>query len=86
MPQNYSSIMSDTIQDIKLANDLGAVAGRDGVQNEHGVDLLIGGHDHIYYVRHPIDCCFAHHADHSLDWQRCRVLGGASGRSWSSGN
>ncbi|GFZ51509.1 hypothetical protein JCM24511_09276 [Saitozyma sp. JCM 24511] len=32
--------------DIRLANELGAVAGRKGVENEHGVDLLIGGHDH----------------------------------------
>ncbi|KAJ9106431.1 hypothetical protein QFC21_001577 [Naganishia friedmannii] len=32
--------------DIELANQLGAVNGRD-VANEHGVDLLIGGHDHI---------------------------------------
>jgi hypothetical protein len=23
------------------------VAGRMGVENEHGVDLLIGGHDHV---------------------------------------
>lgn len=34
-------------QDIRLANELGAVAGRKGVENEHGVDLLIGGHDHV---------------------------------------
>ncbi|KAJ9115326.1 hypothetical protein QFC24_007035 [Naganishia onofrii] len=32
--------------DIELANQLGAVKGRD-VADEHGVDLLIGGHDHI---------------------------------------
>ncbi|WWC64228.1 uncharacterized protein I303_106837 [Kwoniella dejecticola CBS 10117] len=36
--------------DIRLCNELGAVAGKDGVENEHGVDLLIGGHDHIYYI------------------------------------
>ncbi|WWD20985.1 hypothetical protein CI109_105465 [Kwoniella shandongensis] len=36
--------------DIRLATELGAVAGKVGVENEHGVDLLIGGHDHIYYI------------------------------------
>lgn len=36
--------------DIKLANELGAVANKPGVENTHGVDLLIGGHDHIYYI------------------------------------
>jgi 5'-nucleotidase len=30
--------------------ELGAVADRSGVENEHGVDLLVGGHDHIYYI------------------------------------
>lgn len=34
-------------QDIRLANELGAVADKPGVENEHGVDLLIGGHDHV---------------------------------------
>lgn len=33
-----------------MANELGAVADRDGVENEHGVDLIIGGHDHMYYI------------------------------------
>jgi hypothetical protein len=37
------------MQDVDLANELGAVKGRD-VRNQHGVDLLIGGHDHMYYV------------------------------------
>jgi hypothetical protein len=37
-------------QDIKLANELGAVADYKGVENTHGIDLAIGGHDHIYYV------------------------------------
>jgi 5'-nucleotidase len=32
--------------DIDLANELGAVEGKD-VASEHGVDLLIGGHDHV---------------------------------------
>ncbi|WVW79106.1 hypothetical protein I302_101071 [Kwoniella bestiolae CBS 10118] len=36
--------------DIKLCNELGAVADKPGVEDEHGVDLLIGGHDHIYYI------------------------------------
>ncbi|BEJ13733.1 hypothetical protein CspHIS471_0309070 [Cutaneotrichosporon sp. HIS471] len=35
--------------DIQLAKELGAVKGRD-TQNEQGVDLIIGGHDHIYYI------------------------------------
>lgn len=34
-------------QDIRLANEIGAVANKPGVENEHGVDLLIGGHDHV---------------------------------------
>jgi 5'-nucleotidase len=33
-----------------LANELGAVADKEGVENTHGVDLIIGGHDHIYYI------------------------------------
>ncbi|KAK4685256.1 hypothetical protein P7C73_g4898, partial [Tremellales sp. Uapishka_1] len=33
--------------DIELANQLGAVQGKEGVENEQGVDLLVGGHDHI---------------------------------------
>lgn len=37
-------------QDIDLANALGAVANKKDVENEHGVDLIIGGHDHIYYI------------------------------------
>ncbi|ORX38934.1 Metallo-dependent phosphatase-like protein [Kockovaella imperatae] len=36
--------------DIKLANELGAVQDIDKVEDKHGVDLLIGGHDHIYYI------------------------------------
>ncbi len=36
------------VQDIDLANTLGAV--KDADSSKHGVDLLIGGHDHIYYV------------------------------------
>ncbi|TXT08774.1 hypothetical protein VHUM_02902 [Vanrija humicola] len=35
--------------DIWLSNELGAVAGKN-VENEHGVDLIIGGHDHVYYI------------------------------------
>ncbi|OWZ73671.1 hypothetical protein AYX14_00816 [Cryptococcus neoformans] len=36
--------------DIRLATELGAVADKPGVENEHGIDLIIGGHDHIYYI------------------------------------
>lgn len=32
------------VQDVTLANDLFAVSDKD-VKDEHGVDLLIGGHD-----------------------------------------
>lgn len=39
------------VQDIDLCNNLGAVKGED-VKDRHGVDLVIGGHDHVYYVRH----------------------------------
>lgn len=34
--------------DIMIANALGAVAQPDATS--HGVDLILGGHDHIYYV------------------------------------
>ncbi|KAE8543376.1 hypothetical protein D1P53_000082 [Cryptococcus gattii VGV] len=36
--------------DIRLATELGAVADKPGVENEHGIDLIIGGHDHMYYI------------------------------------
>ncbi|WVR09253.1 hypothetical protein IAU60_006318 [Kwoniella sp. DSM 27419] len=38
--------------DIKTCNSLGAVnpSTRPGLENEHGVDLLIGGHDHVYFI------------------------------------
>lgn len=36
-------------QDIDLCNSLGAVKDED-VKDRHGVDLVIGGHDHVYYV------------------------------------
>ena len=26
------------------------MADKEGVENTHGVDLIIGGHDHIYYI------------------------------------
>jgi 5'-nucleotidase len=32
---------------------LGAVKGKEGVEGTHGIDLAIGGHDHIYYVGYP---------------------------------
>jgi len=34
--------------DVALANTLGAVA--DTNPNEHGVDMVLGGHDHMYYI------------------------------------
>ncbi|GAK63314.1 metallo-dependent phosphatase [Moesziomyces antarcticus] len=34
--------------DIDFANEVGAVANADATS--HGVDLVLGGHDHIYYV------------------------------------
>lgn len=34
--------------DIMIANALGAVA--DPNADEHGVDIILGGHDHVYYV------------------------------------
>ncbi|WVN91141.1 uncharacterized protein L203_106393 [Cryptococcus depauperatus CBS 7841] len=36
--------------DIQLANQLGCIANKNGMENEHGVDLIVGGHDHIYYI------------------------------------
>lgn len=39
--------------DIDLANDLGAT--KDNFEDEHGVDLVLGGHDHTYYVGNGID-------------------------------
>ena len=42
------------IQDIKLAEELYALSplAQDGssIASEHGVDLLLGGHDHIYWI------------------------------------
>lgn len=35
--------------DIRLAKELGAVSNRD-TQNEHGIDLIIGGHDHVCWL------------------------------------
>ncbi|WFD34813.1 hypothetical protein MCUN1_001657 [Malassezia cuniculi] len=34
--------------DVELANKLGAVSNPD--PNQHGVDIILGGHDHVYYV------------------------------------
>lgn len=34
--------------DVHLANELGAVSNAD--PSSHGVDLVLGGHDHVYYV------------------------------------
>lgn len=35
--------------DLQLAEEIGAVAGL-GPDAGHGADLILGGHDHIYYV------------------------------------
>lgn len=39
--------------DIDFANEVGAVADAD--RAKHGVDLVLGGHDHIYYVGNGCD-------------------------------
>lgn len=39
--------------DILIANELGAVKNTDA--NEQGVDLVLGGHDHFYYVSRGVD-------------------------------
>ncbi|PKI82840.1 hypothetical protein MVES1_003744 [Malassezia vespertilionis] len=39
--------------DVKLANALGAV--RDTDVQEHGVDLVLGGHDHVYYIGNGVE-------------------------------
>lgn len=39
--------------DIDLANDLGAKRG--SKSDEHGVDLVLGGHDHTYYIGKGVD-------------------------------
>jgi 5'-nucleotidase len=39
--------------DIDLANDLGATKGASS--EDHGVDLVLGGHDHTYYIGRGID-------------------------------
>ena len=39
---------SDSRQDIQLAKELAARPSTDPTQ--HGVDLLLGGHDHLYFV------------------------------------
>jgi 2',3'-cyclic-nucleotide 2'-phosphodiesterase (5'-nucleotidase family) len=36
--------------DVQLANELGAVADLPGVEDMHGIDLIIGGHDHVSSV------------------------------------
>jgi 5'-nucleotidase len=49
--------------DIKLANDVGAVKWTEGSTNRgEGVDLLLGGHDHGYYVGRG--------ADNWVNWDR----------------
>ena len=39
--------------DIKIARALGAVSHTDPAQ--HGVDLILGGHDHVYYIGRGAD-------------------------------
>lgn len=39
--------------DVLIANELGAVKHTDA--NQHGVDLVLGGHDHVYYVSRGVD-------------------------------
>lgn len=39
--------------DIDLANDLGAT--KSAANDEQGVDLVLGGHDHLYYVSKGVD-------------------------------
>jgi 5'-nucleotidase len=39
--------------DINLANDLGAT--KDASNQDHGVDLVLGGHDHTYYIGKGVD-------------------------------
>lgn len=39
--------------DLALAKAVGAVAHSD--PNSHGVDLILGGHDHVYYVGRGVD-------------------------------
>ncbi|UZJ56451.1 hypothetical protein CBS101457_005771 [Exobasidium rhododendri] len=39
--------------DIDLANELGAT--KSASSNEHGVDLVLGGHDHTYYIGKGVD-------------------------------
>lgn len=51
--------------DIALASALGAVANPD-VQS-HGVDLLLGGHDHLYYVGHAVSSYEGQPYEHSMD-------------------
>lgn len=38
---------------IDLANDLGATKGVNS--DDHGVDLVLGGHDHTYYIGKGVD-------------------------------
>jgi hypothetical protein len=42
-------------QDISLAQSLFAHAHSSDVASKHGVDILFGGHDHIYYIGRGVD-------------------------------
>ena len=41
-------------QDVKLAKDINAnspsVQDKESTANKHGADLILGGHDHLYYI------------------------------------
>lgn len=45
---------SIVVQDVKLAKDVNAnspaVQGQESTATKHGVDLILGGHDHLYYI------------------------------------
>lgn len=46
-------------QDIQLAKQLFALTpsaqSSSGIANEHGVDIILGGHDHLYFVGRGVD-------------------------------
>lgn len=52
------------MQDIKLAKDLFALSSSaqslTPITEQHGVDILLGGHDHFYYISRGVDA-----------WQGC---------------
>jgi len=50
--------------DIKIANCLGAMSNAD--PNQHGVDLILGGHDHVYYLGRGINNFKGADFDHDM--------------------